>query len=313
MRTWLTLLGLTLLTGCASCESCEGCGPAAPGLLDAGPPVVVDAGLAPAPTDAGLVDDAARRVVIRQTVGEVVIGRAGGWRPASEGGRVEESESVRTRAGGRATVTLGEGNELELGQDTEVTITSIDDQRARVRLERGRMGADLSGKTLLQVEGAGSGTVAEARKGRMSVYTNGRGLVAVAAESAQVELHSASGKTVLAAGEQAVVRGEAAPEVVAIPKEVFLNVAWPEQRATRKKKLELLGRVEPGSDVRVNGRLANIDEKGRFRIQVPLREGRNTLKVVAEDPLGREVRRTQTVDVRRQAPDVTAETDALWK
>jgi glucodextranase-like protein len=68
---------------------------------------------------------------------------------------------------------------------------------------------------------------------------------------------------------------------------VLLNVQWPNQKETNKATFPIAGQVDPGSRVFVQGEPVAVEEGGRFRIEVPLKQGKQKIAVVTVDALGR--------------------------
>ena len=128
-----------------------------------------------------------------------------------------------------------------------------------------------------------------------------------------MKLTSPGGDTVVAAGAQAEVRGDAAPAGLQVPESVFLNVSWPAVRETRASRITVVGKAEVGSVVHINGVVASLDANGRFKTPVELKEGRNAIEVEATDLLGRRISERRDVTVDRKAPKVKATGDGLWE
>ena len=130
---------------------------------------------------------------------------------------------------------------------------------------------------------------------------NGR--VSVAALTGRARF-SAGGKSlsVPAGSESSSVAGGPPSDPERIPEEVLLDVVWPaeEQRhATDRASVE--GHAHASTRVTINGTAASVGPDGRFNAVVPLRVGKNTLDVAAEDVIGRTRHATGTV-VRRGPP-----------
>jgi hypothetical protein len=267
----------------------------------------------PPPGDPATSPPAATAAVLTESEGTVETGAGENWSGMSVGQKVAPDAAVRTATGSGATLSLHSGATLDVEGDSEVTFGDVSSKRARVRLERGRVGADLRQATaILEVETAGSSALAQARDGQFAVFNDGRGLVAVAAGAGEVELTSEGGRVVVGEGERATVENDAAPASAAVPPSVFLRVAWPTQR-TRRRTVAVSGQAAAGTVVRVNGRPATVGADGAFATAVALENGSNRVEVEATDMLGRTTKRAATVILNRRAPAVKAKNEGLWE
>jgi glucodextranase-like protein len=247
-------------------------------------------------------------VDLSQAQGDVQVRRGTGapWGPVQIPLSLGFDDSVRTGMGGAATLKVGRDGTIQVRERTEVSVRQLLADRARFRLERGRIGAT-PGQTAIAVESSGSGAVAEATTGSFAVFTDGRGLVAVVAEAGEVKLKSNGGDTVLAAGQGARVVGNSAPVREAVPRSVLLKVAWPDQKVTREINVTLHGEADPDAVVSVNGLETAVGSDGRFVAVVPLLPGKNRVSVTSTDRFGRTADAEETVRVERHAPPVHAE------
>lgn len=267
---------------------------------------------APLPLDAAGAPDVPEFEVRVSDIVQVVETRVGDeWREVQSGDRFPRDTVIRTGEGATVTLIMADDTTVVLKQNTELSIEELTAELARVKLARGRIGADVSGKVTLQVAAEGTTAVAETRRGKFSLFSNGRGIVVVASERGSVKLKTSGGDWLLEAGNQAVIRKDDAPIPSAIPEEVLLNVVWPDAKVTRDKKITITGRVAPGTVVRINGTPAVLNPDGTFTSSVALRRGRNPLEVEAVDMLGRKVTLEDSVLVRRTGPTVSSE--AEWE
>lgn len=96
-----------------------------------------------------------------------------------------------------------------------------------------------------------------------------------------------------------------------MPKSLFLKVADIPKRRTNETTTTVEGTTEPGSVVRVGGRLAQVDERGRFRVKVPLEDGKNRIVVSVLDATGRQKSYLlPEIEVDRERPTIDA--DMRW-
>jgi Glucodextranase, domain B len=93
---------------------------------------------------------------------------------------------------------------------------------------------------------------------------------------------------------------------------VLLSVRWPNQKETNRATLPIVGRVEPGSRVFVQGEPVLVEAGGAFHAEVPLRQGRQKIAVVTMDALGRR-RQVESVVVRDDSiPEIKVK-KKLWQ
>ncbi|TMA84115.1 MAG: hypothetical protein E6J63_23515 [Deltaproteobacteria bacterium] len=283
---------LLLLTGCGWCAP-----PA---------PKPVAPASAPAPAYVPMAGPVAVELSVAQ--GDVQVRRSSGgaWGPAELPLSLGFHDSVRTGMGGAATLKVGHDGTIEVRERTEVSVRQLLANRARFRLERGRIGATPGG-TAVAIESSGSSAVAEATTGSFAVFNDGRGLVAVVADAGEVKLTASGGDAVLAAGQGARVVGNSAPLPEAVPRSVLLKVVWPEEKVTRAINVTLRGEADPGAVVAVNGVKTDVDADGHFEADVPLAPGTNHVSVTSTDRFGRTAAKEETVRVERRAPPLKAE------
>jgi hypothetical protein len=65
---------------------------------------------------------------------------------------------------------------------------------------------------------------------------------------------------------------------------VAVDTTPPEVQATFTMVIE--GTVEPGSTVLIDGKEAEVDSKGHYRMEVPVKKGQRSVEIVAIDPSG---------------------------
>ena len=251
------------------------------------------------------------KVNLVRTEGQVEVSRDGKWTPASVG-ELHENDAVRTTGKGSANVAIGDV-QVEVKEDSQVTVGKTSAKVANLKLEQGRISADMAETDMtLRIGAANTDAVAEAQEGSFSVFGDGRGLVAVASKTSEVTLSTSGGDVVLAAGEFGRAVADAAPEKRKLRKSVLLSVNWPGARKTRARKTTITGTTEAGTAVAVNGKVVPVDQDGSFEAEVPLSQGRNAVKVEATDLMGRTTSKSRRIEVERTPPKVEADTENLW-
>ena len=213
----------------------------------------------------------------------------GNWQPLAANARVPERSSVRTDDGASAVLSGGDGLSVEVAPLSQVELVAVENQLAKLVLERGRLSARMGGAVgALQVGAAGSGALVQAKgKAAFSLLRDDFGKVAVAVTDGNVALSAEQQSVRVGPGQQSIVPvGKPPSPPVHIPTSLFLKVAHLPSRLN-KRATELSGEASPGAAVFVNGVSAATDESGRFSVRVPLQEGKNELRVMAHDALGR--------------------------
>jgi len=239
----------------------------------------------------------------------------GRWTTVAAGEQLSLDDAVRTLGGGAMLVQLGNAVQVRLTPHTEVTIRELTERASRVRIEEGRIVAEVNpqGKTVLRVEAKGSQATAEANSGSFSMISDGRGQVAVATTAGSVRLSAAGSAVEVPAGQAARVEGQNTPTApVAIPRALFLKVAAPQREIQRERETTITGTTTPGSLVRVGDRLAEVDARGQFKIKVPLQEGTNNLDVQVTDVAGNERQEKMPPIVVDTRPPAIENTEVRW-
>ncbi|MBX5484141.1 MAG: FecR domain-containing protein [Myxococcaceae bacterium] len=209
------------------------------------------------------------------------------WTPVKVGELLGQNERLRTAGGGTAELAVGEASSIVVSEATEVGVIELSEAVQRFKLVRGRVTADSApgGRRTLRIEGE-NGQTASTEGGRFSVLATARTFT-VASERGQVNLASAGKVVTVGAGEQAFVPGNLAPSAPSkIPVEVLLLAA-----GRRGSCEEIHGTAAVGSEVRVGDRLAMVDERGRFAIQLEPVRGRKSVTVRTRDAAGHVVER----------------------
>jgi hypothetical protein len=227
------------------------------------------------------------RATVVGVVGAVERTEGEAWVALRVGDALEAEDSIRTGPGSRADLRVGdESSRLSIPERSEVRVDEVTSAAHTFQLERGRIDVDYeeSEKRVLRVR-SGKGTVAETRAGRFTMMRNGR-VVVVATQGGVVGLSSSGASVELGAGQQSLVVDGAKPLAAEpIPLEVLLEVAE-RTSVNHAVCLSMSGRVRPGSEVLVEDVPAEVSPDGSFEVEVPRREGRTRVTVVAREPGG---------------------------
>jgi hypothetical protein len=279
---------------------------------DAGPIVTStgSGGTAGDTVDAGpAVLDHAEIVAARGAI--QVRGADGKWVDAAPGQRLNTDDAVRAGRNAEATLRMGNGVEVRLSPRSEFTIRELSESVSKIRLEEGHVTAsvDEKGNRVLKVGARGTDAEAESTGGQFGVVTDGKGQLAVATTTGSVKL-SAGGATVeVGAGETSSVAGGAPSAPRPIPASLFLKVGELGNQKTNQTSVTVTGQTDPGTLVKAGDTVARVDDKGRFKVQVQLKDGENKLAVEVVDATGRsKVQSVGSVVVDREKPKIEAET-----
>lgn len=264
-----------------------------------------DAAVAEAEVDAGAPAQGtiAHVGVIIGTV-EVRRAKRGDWTPARTGDELGTDDAIRT--GDEARLEIDYDNiKIRVHERSEFKVKTLSRSSVRGRL-RGQADTEVpDGRGVVEIEAEGSDAVARSEGGAFSMTADGQGVVAVGTSSGWASL-SAEGESVrIPSGMISLVQGNGKPKQPSQAlRNVLLSVTWPEQDETNQKSYPVAGQVATGSRVFVGGQEVRVDERGRFKANVPLRQGKQRIGVVATDVLGRKKRNDRHVLYDPTAPDV---------
>jgi len=241
-------------------------------------------------------------VLVERVVGNAMLRRQGGnWQALAAGRRLDRGDAIRTgpfgqivvRGPGEARLSLWPDGELRLGGDTP--------QSASYTLESGLLtGVVRSRHRTYDVGTKGGEAHADLKSATFTIRADGHGLLAVVTRKGEVGLGAKGDRVVVPAGKQAVALPGATPgDPLPIPTQVFLEADWPD-RQTTATHVAVKGRTDTGAEVRVGGRPVAVASNGTFEADVPLREGPNTVVVLATDAAGN-AKRIESPSITRVA------------
>jgi len=211
-----------------------------------------------------------------------------GWRPVAVGDRLGLNESLRTGGASSARLQVDERSRFELAEDGELSIRELTETVHQFQLRGGRIQVDYqpSGERVMRIESPDAKAVAEARAGKFGVLSAGK-VVSVAAVEGTVRLTARDQSVEVGPGQISSASDTWGPlDAKPIPKAVLLKVVDPTRRIVSARHVTVQGRTDPGAQVRINDRLATVDQQGRFKTRVPLKEGSNRVVVVSLDAAG---------------------------
>ncbi|RKH64519.1 FecR domain-containing protein [Corallococcus aberystwythensis] len=241
----------------------------------------------------------------------------GPWEKARKDMPLRPRDVVRTGRGSWAMVLNGEAVELRMEADTEISVEELSNELSKVLLSSGLATATVRGRPNVRhtfiLKAKNGDAEASTSQGTFTMSNNGAGTVSVGTREGDVKLTGKEGKYVIVrAGQRSIVLpGKAPSEPDPIPSTVFLKMEWPAAK-TRKQKVAVVGRTDPGSRVTVNGVSVPTEEDGRFKLDVPLEEGRNTVQVSAVG-VGGTHQKVQQVLTRDPPSTIEVETEGFWK
>ncbi len=273
---------------------------------DAGPALELKSDAGPPPAGAGV----AIKARVASVRGKVETrNKEGDWTNLTAGQALSKDDSVRTGRSGEANLDVGNGVKVRLSPRSEFSIQELDEKLSRIRLAEGHVTAsvDPNGNQVLKVEAEGSDAVAQSSGGTFGVISDGKGQVAVATTTGKVKFTSKGKSVDVLAGTETSVTSTTGPATPRpIPKSLLLKVA-PKSVKTRLRSTYVEGSTQPGNVVRIAGKNARVDERGRFRVKVALRDGPNRLGVEVTDASGRvRKKKLPPVIVDRTKPNINA-------
>ncbi|HEY4243782.1 MAG TPA: FecR domain-containing protein [Kofleriaceae bacterium] len=272
-----------------------------------GTPATAATARRPAPAAEPMLGPSLDALELTSVDGVVERRTATGWRALSAHDPIASRDTIRTREGGRARIETG-AIAVELADRSELTVGDMSATSAEVSLDDGRVSAR-NGKTgrKVRVVATDAGTVAESEVGKFDVLA-GTGQAAVASEEGAVAVRAHGGDVTLHPGEQTFVAAAAPPTApVTIPGSLFLKVGLRDRLVA--------GTTAPGARVAVGGTAIAADGAGAFQVPAPPPGAPTSIEVIAEDVLGRTVRRIVTLRRPRRVPPPPppVQAEVQWK
>lgn len=238
-------------------------------------------------------------------------GATGEWRAVAVGDRLKADEQLRTDATGRAELSVGNGSLLTVAGSTELKVRELTPVVHQLQLKRGRLAAsyDADGQRVLQIEDENGKTVAVTRGAKFSILASGQA-IAVATETGVVILKAADAEVEVGPGQQAhSYQGGAPSPVTPIRADVLLKIAR-SGKVDRGLCAHVVGTVEVGAEVRLDGEPLAVDRSGGFSARVPRAPGRDSVRVAVRDARGRP--RETVVACLAPGADPSLKLDLRW-
>jgi hypothetical protein len=243
----------------------------------------------PVPDPAPGPDREPSRARVVKVAGIAERGASGRWERVQAGDTVGLDDSIRTRFSGRVDLSLGERSSVVVAEASEITLRELSAAVHRLRLARGRISVDYQadGSRVLRVENDRGDAMAEAGAARFSVIETGTSF-AVATETGVVDLRARGVTVKVADGRQAVAPAGQPPTAAAVPGAVLLKIAARSRVEASGRCSPVVGQVERGVEVLVDGERVPVDAGGRFRVPFTAEaERRRRLVLVVRDSGGR--------------------------
>lgn len=252
---------------------------------------------------------------VAEASGRVEVLRNGQWTLIKPGDVLAQDDVVKTGLG-RALLKGGASTEIELRDRVEIRLDSISGESASVDLRQGKVLAHV-GRTgdIVAITAAHTRTAnVGALPARFVVTADGQGRVAVATIEGAARFEAAGrAVTVHAGSETRADHGRPPVDPETIAEDVLLSVTWPAGER-HEERLPITGKVGPGSQVRVNGAPAALDDEGHFTSSIAMRIGPNPITVEVEDALGRSKKETREVKkLTTRPPELTPVHVELWQ
>jgi len=243
-------------------------------------------------------------LVLVEVSGDVSVGSDAGPQRAQAGRIIDADENLRTGPSSTAVLAAGPDVELRLAPETSMRVDHVDSESLVVELDEGRVRAEVErGSRAVRV--ANDGRTVTTRDGAFTVAA-ADGVFAVDVERGTATTTGIEGVDSIAGGGRVTALPDGSSALGPIPDDVVLSVAWPGERRTRARSVEVSGDTAPGATIVLSGGQEPVtvraDAQGRFSARVVLAEGQVPVIVEATDPFGNSVSDSITVEVDRTAP-----------
>jgi hypothetical protein len=211
-------------------------------------------------------------------------------------------------------LSAGESYQVVLDGASRFTVKEIAAEISRFRVEDGLVTATVRDDPARAVVVEAGDAAARTRGGALAVAAAG-GRATVGVTAGQAELEAGGRIVTLRQGQVSTAEpGQPPTPPAPLPRSLLLKVDWPAARETNRRKLVVQGKTAPGAVLSLGGQRVVVGPDGAFTHVVWLREGAQSLDLVARDVAGRvERQRSPTVVLDTRAPDVRFDTDALWQ
>lgn len=258
--------------------------------------------------------EAARLSVSRAAGAAVLVRGAAAREPLAAGAELRPDDVIETAEGASVVVAAGESYQVVLEGASRFAVKEIAAEVARFRVDDGIVTATVREDPRRAFVVEASDGAARTRGGALAVSNVG-GRVTVGVTAGQADFEAGGRIVSLRSGQvSSAVPGQPPTPPAALPRSLLLKVDWPAARETNRRKLVVQGKTTPGAVLTLGGQRVVVGPDGRFSHVVFLREGAQSLDVVARDVGGRvEKRRSPPVVLDTRAPDVRFDTDALWQ
>ncbi len=230
-----------------------------------------------------------------------------GWVDAAIGSVLAVEDSLQTKRGAEATLSIGDGVEMRLSSRSELNVRELTPTGARVRLDRGQASGKVVDGKVLMVQSRTGDAQAESHGGTFGVVTDGDGGLGVATTTGTVKLTTTTTheSVDVTAGQESRVAAGAPPTVpVEVATSLFLKMVPLATNQTNQTSATLRGTTTPGAVARVGDKTTTANERGQFAMQVSLAYGRNDLEIEVQDPSGRREVRREVIISDPKKPDI---------
>jgi hypothetical protein len=230
----------------------------------------------------------------------------GRWETVAVGTTLNEDAVLRTRLG-RAELLIGDSIKIVLNDDSQFRLREVSKTLSTVRVEGGRLTANIRGgeDESLTVEALGTDAVAHSSNGEFTVMRSDQAQLTVASRRGSVRVSAQGSSVEVNDGEQAVVAaGDKPGPVTKIPGSLFIKLSRLQQRKLRRPVTTVEGETVPGAIVSING-VETETRDGHFKVKIALQEGANAVEVEARDVLGRtNSQKVSGIVVDSRPPDI---------
>ncbi|MBN2804918.1 MAG: FecR domain-containing protein [Deltaproteobacteria bacterium] len=266
-------------------------------------------------TDAVIEKNPLKSKIVVKEVEGTVFKKSGSnsWFPVKPGDSLSVDNFIRTENDSRALFSLGSSSTVELSQNAEIEVRELKGAVERLGLIKGRAFVDYkkSGQKVLKIENKDGTVVASVDKGKFVMMNSGK-IVAVATTTGNVDL-TAAGKTVkVGEGKESISFDGSAPlSPYDIRKSSLLKITAGNCTLTGKTTAVVRGTAPIGSEVFVDEKMVDINERGRFFVKIDITAASAFSYITVKDALGH-VNTNRLKCINRQAKASIREVNIDW-
>jgi len=236
----------------------------------------------------------------------------GNWIPVEKGNKLQADDAIRTKEEASVILAADDESKIELEEKSELSVTEISETVHKVDVASGKIDVNYgkSKDRTLKISSAGEDVIASTKAGKF-IFQKTKNTVTVATKEGDVAFKAHEKEITVSEGMfSQVVEGDGPLPVKPIPLAVMLRVANPKKAVQEAAITTITGVTDIGASVSVNNVKAKVNKNGKFKVVVPLKLGKNNLKVVANTPWGHAKKQLSPITVTNNTKVDSA--DVRW-